>query len=92
VYEYQCTPCHTIYEVRQRLSDPPLAICPTCQGPVQRIFSAPNLNRYNFSSPTAAKYAKLSTRDEMQKERELQKDYQKIWLPPPVQHDPWEDH
>ena len=24
-------------------------------------------------------------------EKALQKEYQKIWLPPPVKHDPWSD-
>ena len=92
VYEYACTPCRTVYEVRQRLNDPPLATCPQCQGAVARIISAANVNRYNFSSPTAAKYARLSHHDEIGRERELQKDYQRIWLPPPVKHNPWEEH
>jgi putative FmdB family regulatory protein len=91
VYEYECTPCLTVYEVRQSMSDPPLQQCPRCQGTVSRIVSAPNLNRYNFSSPTQAKYAKMSTRDEVNRERELQREYQKIWLPPPVKHNPWEE-
>ena len=91
VYEYECTPCLTIYEVRQGMKDPPLATCPSCRGPVARIISAPNLNRYNFSSPTEAKYAKLSTRDELTKERALQKEFKRIWLPPPVVHSPWDD-
>lgn len=90
VYEYECTPCLIIYEVRQGMNDPPLATCPQCEGTVNRVISAPNLNRYNFSSPTEAKYAKVSTRDEVNRERELQREYQKIWLPPPVKHSPWE--
>src|SRR2546430_5425698 len=70
------------------MSDPPLATCPRCKEPVTRIMSAPNLNRYNFSSPTEAKYAKVTPREEIAKERELQKVYERIWLPPPVKHDP----
>ena len=91
VYEYECTPCMIIYEVRQGMGDPPLQTCPECKGAVERIMSAPNVNRYNFSSPTEAKYAKVSTSDEVKRERELQKEYRKIWLPPPVVHSPWED-
>ena len=91
VYEYECIPCRTIYEVQQRLSDPPLTTCPQCQGTVARLISAANVNRYNFTSPTAAKYAKISPQEEIRRERELQKDYQRIWLPPPVKHNPWED-
>ncbi len=74
------------------MKDPPLETCPECKGAVRRVMSAPNINRYNFSSPTEAKYAKLSTSDEVKMERELQKEYRKIWLPPPVVHSPWEDH
>jgi putative FmdB family regulatory protein len=90
VYEYECAPCQVVYEVRHGLADPPLAACPRCQREVRRLVSAPNLNRGNHSSPTAAKYAKLSTRDEIAREKILQKDYERIWLPPPVKHSPWE--
>jgi putative FmdB family regulatory protein len=91
VYEYECAPCQVVYEVRQGLGDPPLAACPRCQHQVRRLVSALNLNRGNHSSPTAAKYAKLSPGDEIAREKILQKDYQRIWLPPPVKHSPWED-
>jgi hypothetical protein len=77
--------------VQQRLSDPPLTTCPQCQGTVARRISAANVNRYNFTSPTAAKYARISAQEEMRRERALQKDYQRVWLPPPVKHNPWED-
>jgi hypothetical protein len=30
----------------------------------------------------------MSLRDEMNKEEELQQVYERIWLPPPVKHDP----
>ena len=91
IYEYECPPCRVIYEVRQRLSDPPVAACPRCQGSVTRLISAPNLNLDNFSSPTEAKYARMSEREEVARERVLQKDYERIWLPPPVKHNPWEE-
>jgi putative FmdB family regulatory protein len=90
VYEYECAPCLTIYEVRHGMNDPPLETCPRCQGAVTRLISAPNLNLDNFSSPTEAKYSKISPREEIAKEQELQKVYQRIWLPPPVKHSPWE--
>ena len=91
IYEYECAPCRVIYEVRQRLSDPPVATCPRCQGSVTRLISAPNLNLDNFSSPTEAKYARMSDREEIARERVLQKDYERVWLPPPVKHNPWEE-
>jgi putative FmdB family regulatory protein len=90
VYEYECTPCLTIYEVRHGMNDPPLDSCPRCHGAVTRLISAPRLNLDNFSSPTEAKYSKISPREEIAKERELQKVYERIWLPPPVKHSPWE--
>jgi putative FmdB family regulatory protein len=91
VYEYECAPCHVVYEVRQGLNDSPLESCPRCGKGVSRLISAPNLNRGNHSSPTEAKYAKMSTREEIARERVLQRDYERIWLPPPVKHSPWEE-
>jgi putative FmdB family regulatory protein len=91
IYEYECAPCHVIYEARQQLSDPPVTTCPRCQGTVTRLISAPNLNLDNFSSPTQAKYARMSDREEIERERHLQKDYVRVWLPPPVKHNPWEE-
>ena len=91
IYEYECAPCRVIYEIRQRLADPPVDTCQRCQGPVTRLISAANLNVHNFSSPTAAKYARMGEREEIERERHLQKDYERIWLPPPVKHNPWED-
>ena len=64
--------------------------CPRCRGVIARLISAPNLNRGNFSSPTEAKYARMSDREEMVRERELQKVYERVWLPPPVKHSPWD--
>lgn len=91
VYEYECAPCRVIYEVRHGMNDPALDVCPRCRRAVTRLISAPNLNLANFSSPTAARYARMSDREEIARERELQKDYERIWLPPPVKHDPWEE-
>jgi putative FmdB family regulatory protein len=38
-YEYRCDECERIFEVRQRISDPPLTLCDTCGGPVRRLLS-----------------------------------------------------
>jgi len=32
----------------------------------------------------------MSAREEIARERELQRTYEKTWLPPPVVHSPWE--
>lgn len=90
VYEYECTPCLTVYEIRHGMADPPLTTCPKCGGSVTRLISAPRMNRYNFAGPSEAKYAKMSPREEVARERELQKGYERIWLPPPVKHSPWD--
>src|SRR5947208_636087 len=37
IYEYRCQQGHT-FEVMQRMSDDPVAVCETCEGPVERVF------------------------------------------------------
>jgi putative FmdB family regulatory protein len=37
IYEYRCEQGHT-FEVMQRMSDDPVALCETCEAPVQRVF------------------------------------------------------
>lgn len=91
IYEYECSPCQIIYQVRHGMHEAPLHTCPTCTGPVTRRMSAPNLNRRNFSSPTQARYARMTPSEEMAREKALQKSYQTIWLPPPVKHNPWQE-
>ena len=38
IYEYSCERCGT-FEQMQRISDPPLAKCPTCKRKVRRLIS-----------------------------------------------------
>lgn len=91
VYEYACEPCRVIYQVRHGMYEAPLQTCQRCGGAVKRLISAPNLNLDNFSSPTEAKYAKMTPSEEIAREKELQNSYETIWLPPPVKHNPWKD-
>ena len=37
VYGYRCTNGHH-FEVQQRITEPPLAVCPQCGAPVTRVF------------------------------------------------------
>jgi putative FmdB family regulatory protein len=37
IYEYRCENGHT-FEVMQRMTDDPIAVCETCGAPVQRVF------------------------------------------------------
>lgn len=92
LYEYVCDLCCVLYHVQHGIKAPPLQTCPRCRGSVQRKISAPNLNTRNHSSPTAAKYAKVTSREEITREKMLQRTYETIWLPPPVKHNPWKDH
>lgn len=39
IYEYECPGCETVHEVTQKMSDAPLATCPTCGGPVKKLIS-----------------------------------------------------
>ncbi|HRL50523.1 MAG TPA: zinc ribbon domain-containing protein [Propioniciclava sp.] len=39
-YEYRCANCGADLEVQQRFTDDPLTVCPTCQGPLHKVFSA----------------------------------------------------
>jgi putative FmdB family regulatory protein len=37
IYEYRCENGHS-FEVMQRMTDDPVAVCETCEAPVQRVF------------------------------------------------------
>jgi putative FmdB family regulatory protein len=37
IYEYRCENGHT-FEVMQKMTDDPVAVCSTCEAPVQRVF------------------------------------------------------
>jgi putative FmdB family regulatory protein len=38
-YEYACKECGEHIDVRQSVNDDPLAVCPTCGGPLRKVFS-----------------------------------------------------
>ena len=38
-YEYLCDGCGNRFERRQKMSDPEVAACPECAGPVRRLIS-----------------------------------------------------
>jgi putative FmdB family regulatory protein len=40
IYEYKCENGHK-FEVMQRFSDDPVAVCETCDAPVQKVLTAP---------------------------------------------------
>ena len=90
-YDFACDACRVMYQVHLGMNDPRPQSCPTCDGDLRRVLSPPLLNTQNFTSPTAAKYAKLSASEETAREKQLQQVYERIWLPPEVIHSPWEE-
>jgi putative FmdB family regulatory protein len=50
IYEYEatfpgrrCAKCSAVFEVIQRISDPPLIVCPECRGEIRRRISRPRV-------------------------------------------------
>ena len=41
LYEYQCSKCGSVFEVRQKFSDEPLTVHENCGGDVTKLLSAP---------------------------------------------------
>ena len=41
LYEYQCDACAHRFEVIQKFSDPPIDVCPKCNGVVRKLLSSP---------------------------------------------------
>ena len=39
LYEYICKNCSSIFEVRQKFSDPPIEKCDKCNGNVEKLIS-----------------------------------------------------
>ena len=65
LYQYVCQACGSQREVRHGINESPSAECPACGGALERVFTAPQLNLGNYSSPTAAKYAKMTAAEEV---------------------------
>jgi putative FmdB family regulatory protein len=43
-YEYRCKECGDELEVVQSFSDDPLDTCPSCGGPLRKVFAAPGIS------------------------------------------------
>ena len=41
LYEYKCTKCGYVFEILQKVNDPPMKKCIHCQGAVKKLHSAP---------------------------------------------------
>ena len=44
IYEYRCSKCGDVFEVRQKFADAPLAVHEGCGGTVERLISASGFN------------------------------------------------
>jgi len=53
-YEYECAACEQHFERRQKMSDPPVSVCPACGGKVKRLVSggAGAISKASGSSPS----------------------------------------
>jgi putative FmdB family regulatory protein len=58
LYEYQCARCGR-FEVIRRFSDAALTSCPTCNGEIQKLFSAPAI-QFKGSGWYVTDYARKS--------------------------------
>jgi len=43
LYEYKCSKCGAVFEVLQKVDEPPLKKCIRCQGEVEKVLSPPAL-------------------------------------------------
>ena len=39
-YDYKCTECNHLFDVFQKMTDEPLAVCPKCGGKLKRLIGA----------------------------------------------------
>ena len=68
-YEYKCAECGAVFDALQLMSDPPLESCRECSSSsIRKTITAPMLNTIKSTSPTGAKYEKLTPKELMNKE------------------------
>ena len=44
IYEYKCTKCGSVFEIMQKVNDPPFKKCIHCQGAVKKVLSPPAIH------------------------------------------------
>jgi putative FmdB family regulatory protein len=59
LYEYECEACAHRFERIQKFSDPPIDICPVCEGTVRKLLSSPAI-QFKGSGWYITDYAKKS--------------------------------
>ncbi|MDH4062940.1 MAG: zinc ribbon domain-containing protein [Acidobacteriota bacterium] len=63
LYEYQCDACAHRFELIQKFSDPPPAVCPKCGGAVKKLFSSPAI-QFKGTGWYITDYARSGSRPE----------------------------
>ena len=68
-YEYQCKSCGTHHDVVQKFGDDPLTECPSCGGPLRKVFGAVGVvfkgsGFYKTDSRTSAKKSDRSDKSD----------------------------
>jgi len=68
-YEYQCKSCGTHHDVVQKFGDDPLTECPSCGGPLRKVFGAVGVvfkgsGFYKTDSRTASKKSEKADKPE----------------------------
>lgn len=89
IHEYACETCGGVHKIQHGFSENVHETCPRCNEPLKRIPSAPSLSLGRTSSPTQARYARLSSTEERAIEANLQRHYNNVPIPELVKHDPW---
>ena len=60
LYEFQCESCQKVTERIQKFSDPLMDACPSCGGPVKKLFSSPAI-QFKGSGFYITDYARKSS-------------------------------
>jgi putative FmdB family regulatory protein len=66
LYEYQCESCQKRFEKIQKYSDPPIEICPSCGGRVNKLLSSPAI-QFKGTGWYITDYAKKSSTESSNK-------------------------
>ena len=81
-YGYRCTKCKHTFEIFQKMTDEPIAVCEKCDGPVKRILfpvgivfkgSGFHVNDYRKPEKTGGNGEKSSSKDEEKPKTEAAK-------------------
>jgi putative FmdB family regulatory protein len=63
LYEYECNACDHRFERIQKFSDPPVDVCPSCNGAVRKLISSPAI-QFKGSGWYVTDYAKSGATSE----------------------------